>query len=533
MIESASQEHRTAPAVVQDQNVANGGTPAPNGPHPDAPPITEVVGALEDLPTLAPVAMQVIRLADDEVASLNDLVDVISRDPGLTARLLRVANSATYGQIRQVTNLNRATSLLGSHTVKLLSLGFSLVASTRDAAADTGVIWQRSLVTGVLARHFSGLPGYQRLGDDAFVAGLLGNIGKLALAKCPRSAELVSNSGMWCQPETETALLGYTSDEVTARILESWGLPAMLVDAVRHRWNPTKTEDPGTSLAALLQVADAGAGLLLSEDDDSRTKAHNRMILAGAANLGATAGQLEELMTAARPEVDDMMDMFDLESVPDMSVADIIMQAQTRMAQLSQELAGQLLQQEERNQVLVEANRRLSDEAATDPLTGIANRRTFIAYLDKQTDGTTKASASTVLGLILIDIDNFKEINDTNGHTVGDAVLSEVAGRLSWATRRSDLVARLGGDEFAVVMPGIDPRELHPAAERFRLLFANEPICAEDMSVDVTVSIGVANTAVDVTPMAGDAEQLYAAADAALYESKNSGRNHVTVSPLP
>ncbi len=500
------------------------------GPHPDAPPLENVVAQFGELPTLAPVAVEVIRLADDEDASLNDLVNTIGSDPGLTARLLRVANSATYGQTRQVTNLNRATSLLGSHTVKLLSLGFSLVTNAKEGPVDTAMIWRRSLLSSVLAQRFAFIRDH-RLSDDAFVGGLLSNIGVLALVKWPLYVAHLPDDRPWMRPDEERQLLGYTADDVTAAILTSWGLPEALAGATRYRSEPRLARGV-SELAGLLQVADAAAQLLLAGDEDARAEYHNHLILSGATNLGVTAAQLEQIISSAGPDLDAIIGMFDLGAAPSTPVSEIMIKAQTRMARLSQTLANQLLRQEERNRSLIETNQRLSDEAATDPLTGIANRRTFKAYLDNQVGGRLRFAKPSELGLILFDLDNFKAVNDTHGHSVGDDVLREVGRRLSAATRRSDLAARIGGEEFAVVMPDVDPDEIALAAERFCALFSDQPIDTVAGPLPVTVSVGVSHTSGGQLASMEDRERLYVTADGALYQSKRAGKDRVSVEPM-
>ena len=112
-----------------------------------APPpsidVDEVVKRFGDLPTLAPVAVEVLRLAEDERAGLDDIAEAISRDPGLAGQLLRLANSSLYSMGREVTSLTRAATVLGLRTVKLLSLSFSLVTNVGGDGDDV-VVWRRS-----------------------------------------------------------------------------------------------------------------------------------------------------------------------------------------------------------------------------------------------------------------------------------------------------------------------------------------------------------------------------------------------------
>ncbi len=128
------------------------------------------------------------------------------------------------------------------------------------------------------------------------------------------------------------------------------------------------------------------------------------------------------------------------------------------------------------------------------------------------------------VGIAMLDIDRFKQVNDTRGHVVGDAVLVEVARRLA-ATRAEDVVARWGGEEFAVLLTGIaDDTALTAAAERLRAAVSTEPVPADDGApLTITVSVGVSRPPTPGAPL----DALVAAADDALYAAKRAGRDRV------
>ena len=159
--------------------------------------------------------------------------------------------------------------------------------------------------------------------------------------------------------------------------------------------------------------------------------------------------------------------------------------------------------------------------AATDPLTGIANRRTFDAELERELSRADRSGAA--LSLLILDIDHFKAHNDTYGHQEGDRTLQQVARLLEQGGRTTDTIARYGGEEFVVVLPGTDAVAAHLKAERYRQQL-------EAMSdKGVTASFGVA-----CYPQHGaDGAALIRAADAALYESKRGGRNRVSLAWQP
>jgi len=490
--------------------------------------IDNVVSGFGDLPTLAPVAMEVVRLADNEDASMADLAAAIGADPGLTARLMRLANSAMYGHTKEVTNLTRATTLLGLRTVKMLSLGFSLVGNLNDGPLDTSIIWRRSLATSVLARRLSEEHD-RRQADDAFVAGLLSNIGKLALANEAIYVNAVNEFGPWMTVGHELDVLGFTSDEVTARILAMWGLPDLMSEVIRHRSEPSG-EGPAASLAAVLGVADAAATLLLVESDQAKAEAVNVLGMAAATHLGLTIGQIEELIDEVGPDIDDIATMFDLEVIAATPISEIMMSAQAHMARLSLDMVWALSHEQQRNEELASDNERLSAQASTDGLTGLANRRTFDAYLENQIEGRRRQPRSNYLGLILFDLDHFKSVNDNFGHGIGDEVLRSTGARIQQGTRRGELSARIGGEEFAVVLPDVAREELTLAAERLRALVSDVPMDTVIGPLLVTTSVGACCIS---KPGPNGVSDLYTTADAALYASKDGGRNRVTARALP
>ncbi|MFM7420174.1 MAG: GGDEF domain-containing protein, partial [Alphaproteobacteria bacterium] len=125
-------------------------------------------------------------------------------------------------------------------------------------------------------------------------------------------------------------------------------------------------------------------------------------------------------------------------------------------------------------------------------------------------------------GVLMIDVDRFKPLNDYYGHAAGDAALREVAARLREHVRASDIVARYGGEEFLVVMSGAGAEETAVIAERLRAAIADRPIDLGQAKLPVTVSIGSA-----LSGLTTEAETLIAAADSAMYRAKGSGRNCV------
>ncbi|MER0239697.1 GGDEF domain-containing protein [Fulvimarina sp. MAC8] len=162
----------------------------------------------------------------------------------------------------------------------------------------------------------------------------------------------------------------------------------------------------------------------------------------------------------------------------------------------------------------------LETAALTDPLTGMHNRRFFDEAMRHYLEEFEKIGRP--LGFMLLDLDNFKSINDTYGHDVGDQVLKTVANCLFDFTRHHDVVARLGGEEFAVVAPNMGKSDCAAFAERIREAIGNLVIRTGNLSLRVTVSVGVA-----VSQRNDEIGQFYKRADVNLYHAKQTGRNRV------
>ena len=183
----------------------------------------------------------------------------------------------------------------------------------------------------------------------------------------------------------------------------------------------------------------------------------------------------------------------------------------------------QSLAQASMHTALALRNARLLDEierlATRDSLTGLANRRLFDESLRREAARSQRLGSP--LSLLVLDVDHFKQVNDSYGHQTGDDVLCEVADALVTNTKNFDVAARYGGDEFVVLLPGCSREDAIGVAQRVR----NE-IARRVGEAPVTISGGIAT----MPDNAADAERLMAAADAALYEAKRTGRDRVASS---
>jgi diguanylate cyclase (GGDEF)-like protein len=183
------------------------------------------------------------------------------------------------------------------------------------------------------------------------------------------------------------------------------------------------------------------------------------------------------------------------------------------VAALNQQLAAQLA-------VIEQLKADLAEEAVRDHLTGLHNRRRLDRILE---EALAQAAGAEPVGLVLLDVDHFKRVNDEHGHAVGDRVLRGIAGVLRAATRPGDTIARLGGEEFVVVLPGADREQARERAEALRTACGLWQHDIPGGGARVTVSAGVAAAPVD----GADVAALLEACDRALYAAKAAGRDRV------
>lgn len=225
-----------------------------------------------------------------------------------------------------------------------------------------------------------------------------------------------------------------------------------------------------------------------------------------ASSVGEHSSRLKEICE----------DLFRVKSCEPKTIAAALAKLIDANDRLEQELAAsQKMLEEQARQMEAHAF-----EARTDGLTRLANRRAFDDELLRRFDEFQRHGRP--LSLVLIDIDRFKEFNDTHGHQAGDEVLRGIAAALRQRTRTMDLAARYGGEEFAVVMPGAVLEDSREAADRIRKAIAQETFRFEGQSFQITVSVGVAELVVSE-----NACRLLRRADEALYAAKMAGRDSV------
>jgi diguanylate cyclase (GGDEF)-like protein len=172
---------------------------------------------------------------------------------------------------------------------------------------------------------------------------------------------------------------------------------------------------------------------------------------------------------------------------------------------------------------LQDVNSELEQKNMEDPLTGLYNRRYFQQHLERELRRTMRRELP--LALLMIDVDHFKPINDTHGHLVGDQILKQLAGLMNQhAKRAADVVCRYGGEEFAIILPETDLDDARTFAEQLLSMVREHAFETDVGEQRITISAGVISTS---NRIFDNVEELFKAADEALYNAKNQGRDQV------
>ena len=225
------------------------------------------VRSISHIATLPEVTVQIIEMVEDPGSSARDLHQLISADPALTARMLKVVNSAFYGLPRQIASINRAVSLLGLNAVKNIAIAASLAKLFRGGSIgphfDAHHLWTHSCATAAAARTVAKASGRKGVADEAFLAGLVHDVGILVELQFDRArfAAAIEEAHETRNLEAaELANLGETHEGFGSVLCEHWKFPASLVWVAGHHHDPLTVPEANRDLPSIVHVADHLAG---------------------------------------------------------------------------------------------------------------------------------------------------------------------------------------------------------------------------------------------------------------------------------
>jgi len=399
------------------------------------------IAACPNLPSVPAVALEVVRLCQADEVELRSLVRTLEKDPAITAKILRAANSASIAARSPVTTITRALALLGTNSVLTLALSFSLVATRRrgrHGSFDHDRYWRRALTAAAAARTL--VEGRELDGEELFLCALLQDLGMLVLAEVMEDyGALVAAAAddHAALAELERAALGASHAEVSAFLLSRWNLPGLVLETSRASHDPPAGPSDPPALAdamGCVHVASLMAEVLAGRDPGPAAAAAERLLGMSPPALHAAL----ERTAAALPEVTGIFEVS--LSSPD-EVERVLARAR---------------------QALVLVSARVEHAASTKVLAPPELERALdlaVAAAIEQGEPLTVARCRVARA---------RPGDDGQPGATRDRVLSAVATALGAAVRASDLVGRYGGDELVLVLRETDEPQALLVSEHLR-----------------------------------------------------------------
>lgn len=496
--------------------------------------IEEMFSGDVKLPSLPAIALRIIEAVKTDESSFSDLSKIVSSDPALTTRVLRVANSSFYAVTQKIDSIQKALTFLGTETLKNIALSFVIVKwmnNNRREGFDYDIFWKRAVTAAVAADLIA--EAVDSKSDDLFIASLLQDIGIVIIHLCmaekyQRVFDEKRVSGLPVA-EAEKKILNFDHQEVGTYVLKKWGLPESIYLPIRYHHHVEKAFTQDRLKTSILWLADKISAVYHGKHCAEKIKDINRIM---GEDFGLPEEAVNRLIDAVAEESVEILSFFEIDAGDIKPYSQILLEANEELeklnisyAQLIIELKRSKEEAENLARRLQNANERLREMATKDGLTGLNNHRFFQEALDREISGAVRYR--NPLSLILLDIDHFKKINDTYGHQTGDLVLKEISAVMADTVRDADIVARYGGEEFAAILPETDIQGAAILAERLRRVVEKTTIQCDGQTIQVTISLG----ATTLTPRTGiENKTLFiGAADKALYHSKSTGRNRISL----
>lgn len=485
----------------------------------------------KSLPSLPVIALKIIELARSPSSGSSDLAVLISRDPSLSAKILAAANSVFYGG-GEFNSLQQAINRMGMDSALSLALSFGLTrhAKQKNNGMCLDTFWKRSLISGMAVRELQKLLNLKFDLETTFLAAVLQDIGMLALNELdPNIYGVIFHSARshLQLASFEEREYGVCHLQVGYWLGEHWGLP--------HKYNQLIST---SHLAAKDIPADkieqkvlALSGLLADpwiaiDQEVAMTLAYQ----ASQEYLGMDEQQFSHLLLRIQDKLPEVAKLFEISAPEKIDTFNLLQEAKQLLAERNLRMMQVLVKQKQEIDMLRKNSEKLQEQLKRDALTGIYNRQFTEQQLKKYFDEVSSQGGN--LAVIFIDLDFFKNVNDSYGHAVGDAVLKAFASALEQELPADCFAGRYGGEEFIALLPGFDKQAALNFAKNLQSYLAVTALISHNKEdIYISASMGLAihsnnqNNTSEQTFETADA--LVKAADQAMYSAKRTGRNRI------
>lgn len=494
--------------------------------------ILNLINQSVNLPSPPAIAVKILNAVQQNEAALSELGEIISSDPALTAKMLKVANSGIFSRNGNISNISRAMTILGTNVIKNIALSFIIAENLSHGCQkefNIDAYWRRSVTAAVSAEMIAQKSDHKD--DDIFVAALLQDIGILIIAmtkgdeynKLLHEAR-ISETDLWT---LESEKYGFNHLQVGYALLTSWKLPTTITEPILYHHQPENCMTDNGPSAKILHYSNQLTDIYNLSEVAEKARLFQQELVD---QFHFSADESCELLDQAAINSKEMLLNFELEAGELKPYSVMLQEANAALGQLHLSNEQLILEMTDAKQKaerlageLQDANTRLKELVYRDGLTGLYNHRYFQESLANELSRAKRYQTS--VSLILFDVDHFKKVNDSHGHPAGDLVLMNIARAVSSAVRPSDIVARYGGEEFAVILPETSAAGAKVFAARLRRCVEGIATLVEGQLIYVTISAGTTTYSKQSSHISKDL--LIETADRGLYTAKQGGRNQV------
>lgn len=461
----------------------------------------------------------VLKVMQADVNDPDTLIKALAQCPVLSGRVIGVANSAGSSAIHRMDSIDRCVRHLGAKQTRTVALTMAMQLMVDQLDIDQDLIqglWASATTKAVAAQLVAETLSPEQA-ERAYSLGLLQDIGlPVLLAVDPEffKSKLAGSAGKSSWIELERAHFGIDHAELGAVMLQSWNAPPDLVLQVSRHHASLNDDD----MAWFAEMPARFAGLLPHLDeqptkDQSQTLAavHARFLSESYESLDVLLSQIKQRFKALGKAAGGSSQM----------PADFVNQLIQSVAGDTFSLAAKVSRMDQQLAETVDALASAQEDALSDQLTGLLNRRGFESFGQQLLNQAAKANLS--VACLMIDLDDFKPINDTHGHAAGDRVLTAAAELLRANIAKGDLVARVGGDEFAILILGDRQADAHALAQRLHTI-CNGKILPLGNDIQATLAMSIGGVFLEHVSSRSTVEALTRAADQVMYEIKHAGK---------
>lgn len=466
----------------------------------------------------------IFALMDVNPRDTEQVLAVIKRSPGLAARILSVINSAAFGMTRQVTSIDRAVHLLGATRARAIALAYGLrVLTDRSGLPNdlADLLWANSLQKAVAARRFC-LAVDEQFAESAYSLGLIQDIGLAMLMSVDvdfyrqhmRHGPLNES---WCAIERER--FGFDHASIGQGLLNEWSASRQVQDAILNHHRPPT--DKLNKQSSTLDLSVFFASLLPHLEEEPGAEQMEWLQAIHARFLSRTYTTPEQFMRAVFQDVRQLRDQEAQIAANEALMRKLVNQVTASTIAITAKLCKLEQDIDQQRQGITD----LKFQAFTDPLTKVLNRRGFTQLAERRLD----LAAEQQLGVCVMlgDLDDFKKINDTHGHDVGDLVLRGLARVMRHHISRNDLIGRLGGDEFAILVTDVNQQHAMETARAVCDAIEGKKLrVRDDLHIEAHFSLGAIFCPGTNDPYSID--NLLNLADQAMYDRKRNGKHGLT-----